>query len=178
MRSHYCCPQNIDEWMYKTGKPFPRQIGFVSTLYFIQLQYIVAFAIFKKIIFADLCTQMVSSGIVCLWYCEHFKLVPELNLLSFLRGMHEQFTCKCITGDHSIDMLNPEVPLFVGQTFKWASCNFTNSHGISSHKALQHIFSLVKQPNISKEKKVQCLILWFCFLPSFLFRISYWGAAF
>lgn len=48
MRSHYCCSQNIDEWMYKMGKLFPRQIILVSTLYFIHLQYIVACAIFKR----------------------------------------------------------------------------------------------------------------------------------
>ena len=50
--------------------------------------------------------------------------------------------------------------------------------GFHPTKLLSTLFSLIKQPKISKENKAQCLTAWFCFLPSFLFRTSYWSAAF
>lgn len=64
LRSHYCCPQNIDEWMYKTGSPCSRWIILFSILYFSQFQYIVAWANIFKRIFANFCTQTGSPRIV------------------------------------------------------------------------------------------------------------------
>lgn len=134
MRSHDCCSQKYRWVDIKNGQAFPQAN---SSGFYIIFYAVTVYCSLRNFSKDNICWP---SGIVSV-ILQTFQISARTE--SFLRGMHEQFTRKCITGDHSIDMLNPEFPVFVGQTFKWASCNFTQSWGFIPQSSSAHTsFSL------------------------------------